>query len=61
MGMRYGTWNVRSFYRAGSLRTVPNELEKYNLDLAAVQEVRWVADGSHLANDHTFFLWNWKC
>jgi len=40
MGMRYGTWNVRSFYRAGSLRTVPNELEKYNLDLAAVQKVR---------------------
>jgi exonuclease III len=38
MDMRFGTWNVRSLYRAGSLNTVARELEKYKLDLVGVQE-----------------------
>jgi hypothetical protein len=29
--MRFGTWNVRSLYRAGSLMTVPRELARYKL------------------------------
>jgi hypothetical protein len=41
MDMRFGTWNVRSMYRAGSLVTVVNEVSKYKLDLVEVQEVRW--------------------
>jgi hypothetical protein len=31
--MRFGTWNVRSLYRAGSLKTVSRELARYKLDL----------------------------
>jgi exonuclease III len=41
MGMRFGTWNIRSLYRIGSLKTVARELGKYKLDLVSVQEVRW--------------------
>jgi hypothetical protein len=41
MGIRFGMWNVRSLYRAGSLMTVSRELARYKLDLAGVQEVRW--------------------
>jgi hypothetical protein len=33
MDMRFGTWNVRSLYRAGSLMTVASEISKYKLDL----------------------------
>jgi hypothetical protein len=46
--LRFETWNVRSLYRAGSLKTVASELAKYkyNLDLVAVHEVRWVEGGS---------------
>jgi hypothetical protein len=40
MDTRFGTWNVRTECRAGSLKTVESQLEKYNLDLVAVQEVR---------------------
>jgi hypothetical protein len=40
MDMRFGTWNVRSLYRAGSLRTVAEEISKYELDLVGVQKVR---------------------
>jgi exonuclease III len=39
--MRFGMWNVRSLYRAGSFKTVARELGKYKLDLVGVQEVRW--------------------
>jgi hypothetical protein len=40
MDMRFGAWNVRSMYRAGSLRAVAEEISKYKLDLAGIQEVR---------------------
>jgi exonuclease III len=42
MDMRFGTWNVSSLYRVGSLKTVASELAKYNINLVVVQEVRWV-------------------
>jgi hypothetical protein len=44
--MRFGKWNGRRFYRVGSLRTGTGEMVKYNLDLVAIQEVRWVESGS---------------
>jgi hypothetical protein len=41
MDMRFGTWKVRSIYRAGSFRAVAQEISKYKLDLTGVQEARW--------------------
>jgi exonuclease III len=55
MDMRFGTWNVRSMYRARSLRVVWEEISKYNLDLVGVQEVRWVGGGTERAGEYTFF------
>jgi exonuclease III len=52
--MRFGTWNVRSLYRSGSLKTVARELGKYRLDLVGVQEVRWDKGGTERAEDYTF-------
>jgi hypothetical protein len=52
--MRFGTWNVRRFYRAGSLKTVARELGKYKLDLVGVQEVRWEKGGTERAEDYIF-------
>jgi hypothetical protein len=53
--MRFGTWNVRSLYRAGSLKTVSSELSRYKLDLVGVQEVRWKGGGTEPAGEYTFF------
>jgi exonuclease III len=53
--MRFGTWNVTSLYRAGSLKSVARELGKYKLDLVGVQEVRWEKEGNERAEDYTFF------
>jgi len=45
-GMKLGTWNVRSFYRAGSLKAAVRELGRYKLDVLCVQEVRWDKGGT---------------
>jgi exonuclease III len=55
MDMRFGTWNVKSLYRSGSIKTVARELGKYKLDLVGVQEVRWDKGGTERAKDYTFF------
>jgi exonuclease III len=55
MDMRFGTWNVMSLYRSGSLKTVARELGKYKLDLVGVQEVRWDKGSTEWAEDYTFF------
>jgi exonuclease III len=49
--MRFGTWNVRSLYRSGSLMTVARELARYKFDLVGVQEVRWDKGGTVRAGD----------
>jgi hypothetical protein len=54
MDMRFGTWNVKSLCRIGSLTTVAKELGKYKLDLVGVQ-VRWEKGGTERAEDYTFF------
>jgi len=54
------TWvkeNVRSPYTAGSLSTVASELAKYNLDVVAVQEVRWANSASQPAGGLYIFIW----
>jgi hypothetical protein len=55
MDMRFGTWNVRSLYRAGSLRTVAEEVSKY-VRFTGVQEVRWGGSGTEPAGEYTFCM-----
>jgi len=53
--MRFGTWNLRSLYRAGSLTAAAREIARYKLDLVDVQEVRWDRGGTVRAGDYNFF------
>jgi hypothetical protein len=53
--MRFGTWNVRSLYRAGSLMTVSRELARYKLDLVGVQEVGWEGGCTKPSREYIFF------
>jgi hypothetical protein len=39
--MGFGTWNVRSLYTSGSLRTAARDVARYKLNIVGVQEVRW--------------------
>jgi exonuclease III len=51
--MRFGTWNVKSLYRSGSITTVVRELSRYKLDLMVVVEVRWDKGGTVRTGDYT--------
>jgi len=53
--MSFGTWSVRSLYKAGSLTTVASELARCKLDLLGVQEVRWDKKDTVRAGDCNFF------
>ena len=46
--MRFGTWNVRSLYSAGSIIAAAR-------DLVGLQEVRWNREGTVKAGDCNFF------
>jgi hypothetical protein len=43
--IKLGTWNIRSLYRAGSLKAAAKELARYKLDVVGVEEVRWDKEG----------------
>jgi len=53
--MRFGTQNLRSLYRSGSLKAAARELARYKLDLVGVQKVRWDKGGIVRAGDCNFF------
>jgi exonuclease III len=53
MDVIFGTWNVRSLYRARSLITVASEISNYKLDLVGVQEIGWDRDGIERAGEYT--------
>jgi len=53
--MRFGTWNIRSLHRAGSLTAAARELARYKLDLVGVEEVRWDKGGTVREGDYNFF------
>ena len=55
MDMRFGTWNVRSLYRAGALGLVTSELDRCRMDLVGVQEVRWEGSGTLESANYTLF------
>jgi hypothetical protein len=53
--MRFGTWNLRSIYGAGSLRAVVQEISKYKLNLLVVYEVRWSGVCTEAAGEYKIF------
>ena len=55
MDMRFGTWNVRSLYRAGALGLVNSELDRCRMDLVGVQETRWESIGTLESGNYTLF------
>uniref|UniRef100_A0A182N9Y6 Endonuclease/exonuclease/phosphatase domain-containing protein n=1 Tax=Anopheles dirus TaxID=7168 RepID=A0A182N9Y6_9DIPT len=40
-----GSWNVRTLYRAGALNQLDDALATLNMDLVALQEIRWLGNG----------------
>ena len=48
---RIGTWNVLTMLQAGKLAEVTDELIRYRIKIAALQEIRW-KDAGELKKKH---------
>ena len=53
--LRIGTWNVQTLYKTGALQVTVRETEKYELDILAIQEVRWEGQDSIHQGKYTFY------
>ena len=52
--IRVGSWNVRTYYQAGTLQQVLQEMEDCNIELLCVIEARWIDSGKrNLSTGHT--------
>uniref|UniRef100_T1HY47 WD_REPEATS_REGION domain-containing protein n=1 Tax=Rhodnius prolixus TaxID=13249 RepID=T1HY47_RHOPR len=47
------TWNVRSLGKPGALKTLREELDKYGIEIAALQEIRWGKEGTFRAGEYS--------
>ncbi|KAL1462186.1 hypothetical protein WDU94_014046 [Cyamophila willieti] len=54
-GFNCGTWNVRSLHSPGAIKILDDELEKYNMDIVALQETRWLGQGTIKEKNYTYF------
>ena len=44
--MRIATWNVCRLYRPGAMNELVKEMDKYEVDICALQEIRWPQKGT---------------
>jgi exonuclease III len=53
---RIGTWNIRSLYKSGAPKSISDAVKKYkNVQIVALQEVRWPGEGDVRVNEMTLF------
>ena len=51
---KIGTWNVRTLYQSGKSLQVAKEMDRYNLQILGLSEVRWNTSGmTTLTSGHT--------
>lgn len=55
MDFRLGMWNILTLYRPGGLQVLLSELDKYRLDITAIQEIRWTGHGLLEKKFHTIY------
>ncbi|KAG1679705.1 Craniofacial development protein 2 [Nymphon striatum] len=52
--IKIATWNVRTLYQKGKLDNVNQEMDRMNLNILGLSEVRWTGAGSQKINNKTF-------
>ena len=52
---RLGTWNVRTLNQAGKLENLKMEMDKCNVSVVGLSEVRWPGQGEKVSDNYTMF------
>lgn len=52
--LRVATWNIKTLLRTGKMEETAREIENYNIDITAVQEIRWEGAGEITKDKYTF-------
>jgi exonuclease III len=55
MEMRFGARNVRTLFKTGSLKSLTQQLQKYQIKITAVQETKWMGNEIWDTKTHTIF------
>jgi hypothetical protein len=55
LGIRIGSWNVRTLLAAGKLENLKREAERYRLDIVGISEARWKEKGETRIEDWMFY------
>ncbi|PNF38233.1 hypothetical protein B7P43_G11852 [Cryptotermes secundus] len=45
MDYSLGTWNVKTLNKLGAMKSVLEQIDKYNMKITAIQEIRWLGKG----------------
>jgi len=43
--IKLATWNIRTMSQVGKMMEIVEELQKWDIDITAIQEVRWKENG----------------
>jgi len=44
--LRFGTWNIRTFYKPGALHNIIRITSNYRIETTALQKIRWPGNGN---------------
>jgi hypothetical protein len=58
--MRIANWNVGTLYRALAMNEFLKEIEKYNIDICILQEIRWPGKGTVIKKNYAFIYSGYK-
>lgn len=53
--IRIGTWNIKTMLKAGKMEEVAKEMNKYKMEIIALQEIRWKEEGKIDKENYTMF------
>lgn len=54
--LRVGNWIERTLFKPGAIGTVVEEIERYNLGVVVLQEMRWQDTSSMQVNNTTLYV-----
>jgi hypothetical protein len=55
--LRFDTLNIGTFFKAGAIKIIIDEIKRYKMLLVALQEIRWPGNGS-VKSDYVTILYS---